>query len=194
MSLRDQFPCLHFIHWEMESWEREREIAANTWHLSLSPVVSKREKSKHTFSFLPCPPHLILHITPNTWEHTQLPLLRCRQHNTGFPLPIPCRAGEAWLEVRFYAQGIERTSLLPSWRALEVVLPLEGKKSLAFPHSQKLSRKLRSSPLSMGKTLPWVGMASGSVETNWPSIIWNLHSSTCTTFFLSSFRKDKLYL
>lgn len=46
---------------------REREIAANTWHLSLSPVVSKTEKSKHTFSFLPCPLHFILRITPNTW-------------------------------------------------------------------------------------------------------------------------------
>lgn len=113
---------------------RERGIAANTWHLPLSPVVSKTEKSKHSFSFLPCPPHLIPRITPNTWEHAQL-LLRCRQHNAGFLLPTPCRAGEGWLQVRFYAQGIELTSLLPPWRTLEVVLLLEGKKSLALPHS-----------------------------------------------------------
>lgn len=68
----------------------------------------------------------------------------------------------------------------PPWRALEIVLLLEGKKSLALPHSQKLSRKLRSSPLFYGKdTLGWAGLWECGDQLDFShvkSAFFNLHN------------------
>lgn len=131
--------------------ERERELAASTWHLSLSisrgfQMRKGEAKGAHSQLSTLSSPSYSLHYL-NTWENAQLLWLRCRQYKADVLLPSPFRAwgslvaGEA-LCPRIRA-NFPPAPLKSTWRwysSLTVRRALPSFRAKDF-------RKLRSSPI-----------------------------------------------